>query len=415
MWVVRQTRWRAAGGRVAGMTEMGVDRRGLLRRVGLAAGAVAVVPLLGGVGSRAVAAGAADPDALFQAGELAAAERGYRARWAPDPLDAHVASQLGDLALLSDRCDEAERWLRTALRLAPGDGPSRRLLATCYLRRDRLAEARPLLPPPDAAQAAAVTGTPYAMGGAASTRVPWLDVDPLPHLTASVNGASGTFVLDTGAAQVTLSSAAAERAGLEAVASSSGAVVNGRPVTTYLGVAASVRIGAVELRNVPVTWLDGDALALPGGLRPDGTIGTPVFYRFLTTFDYRHRALVLRPKTTVSQHGHQMWLADHLPCAEATLNTYGPRVAAMDTGGLGVGLNTTAANARKAGIDTTQPVITAGRVGLAGAVHRHVPATVGPAAWEGLTRFGTIGNVTHEFYKPFAVTFDFARMRLSVG
>jgi aspartyl protease len=395
------------------MAEMRVDRRGLLRRVGVVAGAAAVVPLLGGVG---VAAGvdAAGADALFQAGELAAAERGYRRLWAEDPMDAHVASQLGDLALLSDRCDEAERWLRTALRLAPGDGVSQRLLAECYLRRDRLAEARPLLPAPDAAQLAAVTGIPYAISGTAA-RVPWLDVDPLPHLTASVNGVSGTFVLDTGAAQLTLSTDAADRAGLEAVASASGAIINGQPVTTYLGVAGSLRLGAVEVRNVPVTWLDGDALALPNGLRPDGTIGASIFYRFLTTLDYRHRALLLQPKrTTAPRPGRQMWLADHLPCAEATLNGYGPRIAAMDTGGLGVGLNTSAAIAAKAGIDTTQPPVTVDRIGLAGAVNRHVPATIGDMPWEGMTRFSTIGNVTHEFYKPFAVTFDFARMRLSV-
>jgi hypothetical protein len=394
---------------------MRVDRRGLLRRVGLVAGVAALLPLVGGVGSEAAGAvAAADPDALFQAGELAAAERGYRRLWARDPMDAHVAARLGDLALLSDRCGEAERWLRTALRLAPGDAPTRRLLADCYLRRDRLAEARPLLPAPDAAQLAAVTGTPYAINGAAA-RVPWLDVDPLPHLTASVNGSPGTFVLDTGAGQVTLSSDAAARAGLEAVASSSGAIVNGQPVTTYLGVAGSLRLGAVEVRNVPVTWLDGDALALPNGLRPDGTIGTPIFYRFLTTLDYRHRALLLRPKRSPARPGRQMWLADHLPCAEATLNAYGPRIAAMDTGGLGVGLNTSAAIARDAGIDTTRPTVTVDRIGLAGAVNRHVPVTIGAMPWEGMTRFSTIGNVTHEFYKPFAVTFDFARMRLSIG
>lgn len=146
---------------------------------------------------------------------------------------------------------------------------------------------------------------------------------------------------------MTLSSEAAERAGLEAVASSSGAVINGRPVTTYLGVAGSVRLGAVELRNVPVTRLDGDALALPGGLRPDGTIGMPVFYRFLTTLDYRGRALLLRPKRSAARPGRQLWLAGHLPCAEATVSGCGPRIAAMDTGGLGVGLNTSAAIARR--------------------------------------------------------------------
>ena len=77
----------------------------------------------------------------------------------------------------------------------------------------------------------------------------------------------------------------------------------------------------------------------------------------------------------------------------------------MDTGGLGVGLNASAAVARRAGIDTTEPAVTVDRMSLAGAVNRHVPAMIGPTPWEGMTRFSTIGNVTHEFYKPFAVTF----------
>jgi hypothetical protein len=129
---------------------------------------------------------------------------------------------------------------------------SKQRLADCFVRQDMLARAVPLLPDAQAAQLAAVTGTPYELHGAQVSRVPFLDVDPLPHIKASVNGAApGTFVLDTGAGTLTLTPETAEKARLRAV-SSMVAGVNSKIVTVYLGVVPSLRIGEIELRNVPV-------------------------------------------------------------------------------------------------------------------------------------------------------------------
>ncbi|MFI0898513.1 aspartyl protease family protein [Streptomyces sp. NPDC020983] len=425
----------------------GLSRRGLLRRAGLAAGAA--LPLLGLAATTTPAradvptpapAPGPDPDQLFQDGDLTAAEYAYARLLRADPGNAHAAAQLGYLCLLSDRLTPAGRLLREALRLDPGDDDAKRHLSQCYLRQNLPAPAGPLLPPPEAARQAALTGTPYEIRGAQSTRVPFLALDPLPQVSASVNGgASGRFVLDTGAADLTLTTDMAQRLGLKPVAMSQGMIAD-RTVTTYLGVASSLRLGGIEVRNVPVTWIDGGILAFPDGTVTDGTIGMSVFYRFITTLDYARQALVLRRKNTAQQralrteaaraglHPQPLWLADHLPCTPAVLNGYGPRIATMDTGGAGAGVNTSPDNAARAAmaVDWSHPTpinggavtvypATVDRVALGAAVAHHVPASVGPTPWEGMTRFSTIGNITHEFYKPFAVTFDFATMRLYIG
>jgi predicted aspartyl protease len=446
----------------------GLDRRRFLLKAGLAAGAGAL-PLLGaadtvhaspprtpGHGTAGTstpehrppaprtpfppADSTADPDQLFTSGQFAAAARGYSRLLRADPDNAHAAAQSGYIHLLSDRLERAEPFLVKALRLAPDDVFTRGRLANCLLRQDDYARAAPLLPEPLAVQAAAVTGTPFEQHGPPVTRVPFLAVDPLPQLEASVAGsAPWRFVLDTGAGDITLTTRRAEQAGLRAVASTT-MTINGRPSTTYLGIAPSVRIGEIELRNVPVTWIDEAILAFPDGTVPDGTIGWSVFYRFLTTLDYRRKALVLRRKTPAQQREFRteaaraglrpqpMWLPDHVPCTPAKLNGYGPGIAGLDTGTIGAGLNTSVANAERAGItvDYAHPTpvnggaatiypITADRVSIGDAVGRHLPGSAGPVPGEGAVRFDLIGNITHEFFKPFAVTFDYAAMRLYVG
>jgi predicted aspartyl protease len=255
-----------------------------------------------------------------------------------------------------------------------------------------------------------------------------------------LNGAAPErFVLDTGALPLTLTTETANKVGLRAVSSMTGGSVNGHPVTTYLGVLPSLRIGQIELRNVPVSWLDGDILD-PDGTGTAGTIGTGFFYHFLTTMDYKRRALILRRKTTAQQRAFRaeaaragirpqpLWLAgDHLPCTLGKINDYGPRVACIDSGAT-TGLNTSLANAQRAGItvNTASPVpvnggtssvypITVDRMSIGNAINRNLPGSVGEMFWEGMTNFDLIGNFTHEFFKPFAVTFDYVGMNLYVG
>jgi Aspartyl protease len=424
-----------------GQAAHGVDRRGFLRRAGLTVAAGAALPLLDAAGAFGAdpTPPSADPDQLFKAGDFAAAERGYLRLLHKDSGNAHAAAQLGYIALLSNRFRSAETYLTEALRLAPGDIPTKQRLADCFVRQDMFARAVPLMPDADAAQLAAVTGTPYEAHGPHVCRAPFVDIDPLPHIEASLNGVPGVFTLDTGALPLTISAEVAAAAGLLAVSSST-FTLNGRSTTVHLGVAPSLRIGALEVRNVPATWTDQPVLTLPNGEVTSGTLGTQLFYHFLTTIDYRGRALILRRRTATQRAAFRaeaaragirpqpLWLAgDHLPCTEGMLNDYGPRKAVIDSGGT-TGLNTSVANAQRAGVaidfdhpapinggtDTVFP-ITAQRASIGDAVGHNVPGSAGRTPWEAMTQFDTIANFTHEFFKPFAVTYDFVGMNLFIG
>jgi hypothetical protein len=419
------------------------NRRAFLRRGGLVAGAAAVLPVLGTGWDGGAAAAASDPDRLFIAGRFAAADRGYARLLRTDPGNAHAVAQRGYIALLSNRFADAERYLTEAVRLNPGDSLSKRRLTDCFVRQDMLARAVPLLQAggPNgaalAAQYAAVTGTPYEMHGAQRTRVPFLGLDPLPHVEASVRESNPKrFLLDTGAT-LTFSTQTAAEAGLRAVSASTG-VIGGSTVTLYHGVVGSLRLGEIELRNVPVDWLDAPMPSLPDGSQPAGVIGTTILSHFLTTMDYANGALVLRRKTSAQLRAFRaeagragadrlpLWLADHFPCTLGSLGDYGPRVASLDTGGLDRGLDTSVENAQRAGFtidyDHPQPVnggtgypVVARRMSLGKAVRENIPGIAGPTSFDEMFGFETIGNFTHEFFKPFAITFDFTAMDFYVA
>jgi predicted aspartyl protease len=259
-------------------------------------------------------------------------------------------------------------------------------------------------------------------------------VDPLPMVEASVNGAEpATFFLDTGAT-LGFSADTARKAGLRAVATIQ-AGSPGHVTTLYLGVVESLRLGGIELRNVPVSWGDLPMPAPPGGAPAAGAIGTTVFYHFLTTMDYANRALVLRRKSAAPPARRPgasvlpLWLAgDHFPFTLGSLNGYGPRVVSMDTGGSRIGVVTTEEIAARAGIavDHDHPVLFNGvftcypiapdTISLGHAVGRKVPGLAGPhqLMLGDRVRFDTIANVTHEFFKPFAITFDFVTMTFTI-
>ncbi|MET7463180.1 aspartyl protease family protein [Nonomuraea sp. NPDC005501] len=386
-----------------------------------------------------------DPDQLFKAGSFKEADRGYAHLLRQDPGNAHGVAQRGRIALLSNKFEDAERFLSKAVRLAPDDTFSRRQLAQCYVRQDRLARAVPLLrstgDESDAAfatQYAGVTGTPYEMRGAQRTRVPLVCVDPLPCVEAAANGSKPKrFLIDTGAT-LAFSTEMAEQAGLRALSTSTSHPA-GQTLTTYHGVMESFQLGDIVLRNVPVVWYDLRMPDLPDGSRPSGVIGTTLLYHFLATMDYANQALVLRRKTGAqlrdlrAEAGRAgadrlpLWLAgDHVPCTLGSLNDYGPRVASLDTGGMGMGVMTTEENAKKAGIEidyahpdtgggmTVYP-ITPARMSLGKTVGRNVPGVVGGWPWLQLFGFETIANFTHEFFKPHAITFDYAGMNVYIA
>jgi len=58
---------------------------------------------------------------LFRAGKFSEAGKLYSQVAAQNPKDYSAILQLGRIALLSNRLDEAQKWLETALALQPGN------------------------------------------------------------------------------------------------------------------------------------------------------------------------------------------------------------------------------------------------------------------------------------------------------
>jgi Aspartyl protease len=395
-------------------------RRGFLRACGAVAGAAAVLPLVSEGEARAAVTGA-DPDQLFQQGWFAAADRGYARLLARDPGDAHAWAQRGYIALLSNRFGDTERFLGRAIKLAPGDTLSLSRLADCYVRQDDYARAAPLLRESgdriDATLYSAVTGTPYQISGASSTTLPFRTLDPLPTVDAAVNGTIASFTLDTGAT-FTISAELARAAGVRPVAT---VLVNhgSGPVPSYIGVVDSLRLGQLEVHNIPVLWDDGPAPSV---------IGTTIFYHFQTTMDYAGRALTLRLPGTGRPAGATaapLWLApDHFIFSSGRVGRAGPGPVLIDTGGVGLGVVLTGAQAAAAGIapDYGKPETDLGArvypctadVALGAVVRRDLPGVVGPIPSPVNFGFDYLGTVSHEYFRPLSVTFDFADMTVFI-
>ncbi|MFI6497875.1 aspartyl protease family protein [Nonomuraea typhae] len=386
---------------------------------------------------------AEDPDKLFKQGNFAGAERAYRRQLRKDERNARAHAQIGYIALLSNRFRVAETHLTKAIELSPRDIASTQRLAECFVRQDRLSSAVPLLRrtgrPRDTAYAemfSAISGKPWQISGARSARLPFLTVDPVPFVEASINGGKRQpFILDT-YATLDLSQEAADAAGLRAVATQPGGVVDGQEVVLSFGVLDSFKVGGIEIRNLPVQWNPVKRPTLPNGTDPAGAFGTTIFYHFLTTMDYAGKTLELR-RTPGPERGKlgrlPLWLAgDHFPCTLGTLGDYGPTTVTVDTGGIASALDITVENAERVGfkVDYEHPndrfgrsyPVTAHKLSLGRAVRRNVVGTAVEKPGPGMPApghseqfgFDLMANFTHEFFKPFAITFDYTRMRLSI-
>lgn len=388
-----------------------------------------------------------DADALFRAGKFEQAGLAYEAILEQDPENVHAARQRGYVALLSNNFPDAERYLTTAIELAPDDTDANRLLADCYTRQDKFSLAAPRWRAAGEDAYAAVFETigdePYQIEGDIG-RAPWLQMDPSPLVEVSLNGGPPqNFAFYTNVASVGMSAAVAREAGLKAVAEVTLDYLD-PPQTMYYGVLDSFRLGGIEVRNIPVGWSDDDDEAsLTGG---SGMIGTWLFYHFLTTIDYAGRALILRRRTpetvTRVRAGAEragaeplpLWLArEHIPFSLGSINDSGPRVMGLNIGGIGEMMaGMTEDTARRLGVRTDYdrplettaallPIVTYPcypeeiRLGNAVATDAYCLARVANERAAAPHGFEVLGHFSHSFYKPYHVTLDFTDMQLYIA
>jgi predicted Zn-dependent protease len=72
-------------------------------------------------------------DQLFQVGKFAEAGKIYLRMATQNPKDYSATLQLGRIALLSNRLDEAQKWLQKAITLHPGDDDAKVMLAEVFI------------------------------------------------------------------------------------------------------------------------------------------------------------------------------------------------------------------------------------------------------------------------------------------
>jgi hypothetical protein len=397
-------------------------------------------------------------DRLFQMGKFAEAGKLYSQIATQDPKDYSATLQLGRIALLANRLDDAQKWLEKAIILQPGNADPKVMLAEVFYRRDDFQKAAASLsgvevssnkliisqyPALNVAKLESFKGqTPYELhGNGTITRLKFLKTDPLPVVNVRVNGgAEVTFFIDTGGSEVALDTEFARELGVPQFGAVQGTFADGQHAEVQLGRIESLTAGDWTIKNLPAVMLPLRQLSKGFGVKQiDGIIGTTLFYHFLATMDYPHGELVLRRKTAKSleeftkSSGKRVavpiWMAsDHFMVGWGRVETLPPTLLFVDTGLMGAGVKSAESVIKEAGIKLDESKASAGAGG--GGTLKVVPYTVhqlsfgdikednvrglydGPFPWEDMFGFHLAGMVGHDFFKPYAVTFDFQNMQI---
>lgn len=396
---------------------------------------------------------------LFQGGKFAEAGKLYARMAAQNPKDYSATLQLGRIALLSNRLDDAQKWLEEAIALQPGDVDAKVMLAEAFYRRDDFQKSAASLSGVDVSSNKLITSqyptlnvaklesfkgqTPYEVhGDGQTTRLKFLKTDPLPVVSVRVNGGDEvTFFIDTGGSEVALDTEFAKELGLPQFGEVQGTFSGGEHANVQQSRIDTLTVGDWTIKNLPIATLALRQLSEGLGVkRIDGCIGTTLLYHFLATLDYPHGELVLRRKTAKNlkqfvgaSSGKSVavpfWIAsDHFMVGWGRVETVPPVLLFVDTGLAGAGVKLAESVIKQAGIKLEEDKAYEG-VGGGGKL-KIVPYTVrrlsfgdiqednvaglydGPFPWENAFGFHLAGMVGHDFFKPYAVTFDFENMQI---
>ena len=384
---------------------------------------------------------------LFENGVFPEAESVYLDAIHKTPSDRKVSALLGMIELFSNRLDDSEKYLRMAAQPGPFERAAKNLLGEVFYRRDNFPEAARWFRAAgsdDRATPLELFGdaAPYAINGLSiETRLPFVMTDPLPMVRVRVNGSdAATFLIDTGGAEVQLDSAFAKRLGLDGVGGSSATLLDGSQTEMRHARVASLKLGEFDVANVPVGIR---RLPVFAGRQIDGVLGTVLLYHFLATLDYPNGELILRRKSLEALHDFEasaelerqivmpIWMAsDHVILARGRVNQAPPALLFVATG-VALGFTCPESTIDQAGLSfdkqgsmvpaTTRqssfaPFIVKDLY-LGDARQQDVSGLAGafPVGIEHAFGFRIGGLIAHQFFRPYAVTFDFTKMRLFLG
>ena len=277
-------------------------------------------------------------------------------------------------------------------------------------------------------------------GTGTSARIKFVKTDPLPLVNVCVNGGKEvTFSIDTGGSEVTLDTEFAKELGVPQFGAVQGTFSGGQHAEVQQGRIETLTVGDWTIKNLPTAMFPLRQLSKDLGVkRIDGCLGTTLLYHFLATMDYPHGELVLRRKTaesleqfkaTSSGKSVPIWMAsDHFMVGWGRVETLPPALLFVDTGLAGAGVKLAESVIKEAGIKLQEDKAYEGAGG--GGTLKIVPYTVhqlsfgdikeenvpglydGPFPWENMFGFHLAGMVGHDFFKRYAVTFDFQNMQI---
>jgi predicted aspartyl protease len=387
-------------------------------------------------------------DSLFKAGKFARAEKIYVKILNEDPKNHRATARLGEIALLSNLLDDAEKWLTEAIKLKPEEKAAKSLLAEVFYRRDEFQKAAPFFRSlgreSRAKQLESFKGvSPNKIEGPEVTSLKFVITDPLPVVQIRVNNSEPVNVLiDTGGATLIIDSEFAKEVGTVQFEAETGIFAGGKKAAVHQGKVDSVTLGDFTVKNVPVEILPTRRFSsIFGGTRMDGIIGTLLLHQFIATLDYPGGRLILRRRTEqnlkkVEKEAKEQgaivvpfWMAgDHYMHAWGTVNESEPMLFFVDTGLAGGGFTCPESTLRRANIKLQEDQAGEG-IGGGGKV-RAIPfmvneLTLGDAKehniqgiftpntgdLERVVGFQIGGLISHGFFRPYALTFDFAKMR----
>lgn len=384
---------------------------------------------------------------LFKAGDFTNSASFYSEalRMQPENISALIA--LGRIALFCNHLAEAEGLLARALKLEPGNKDARAAMAELFYRQDRFLDAASFLDPVESEvgirKLRSFEGqTPYLRDeSAASTTLKFVNTDPLPAVRVRVNDADPVyFLIDTGAAEVILDQDYAQQIRAQLFGEQTSTFAGGKAAAYQHGRIDSLTLGDFELRNIPVRVMSTRAFAAAaGGKRIDGIIGTVLLYHFCSTIDYRAEQLVLRAKSGCGSFSSEsntasadFWLAgDHFIVSPGVVNESVHTLLFVDTGLAGFAFTAPNSMLKEANIQLPdvpkQEGIGGGGkvqfvpftlkdIALGDLKQADVPSLFGPFPESLETKFGfRIGGlISHAFFRSYALTFDFERMKLWV-
>ncbi|NHJ49900.1 MAG: tetratricopeptide repeat protein [Asgard group archaeon] len=387
---------------------------------------------------------------LFKQGKFEDAEVRYKEILANEPDNFEAIKQLGKIALYSNKFSEAEKLLTKAILLNSDDKEPHLLLAEVYYRQDKYLEAATILNRIDekdrAKRLESFKGSiPYYIEEKTNiNRIKFVKTDPLPLIQLRVNdGEVAHFVIDTGAAEVNIDTEFAKEIGAEIHFAREGSFAGGKTASVHMGKIDSLTLGEVTIKNVPVNILPVRQFTAPmfRDIRVDGIIGTALFYHFITTMDYLNGELILRKKNDAMINKFEQeiknqdiaeipfWMAGkHFMVAWGKANNSKPLLFFVDTGLAGGGFTCPESTIKEAGIELQSDKAITGSGGggklqaipfivdelsLGNVVEKNIRGFfAGGKTLSEMVGFHIGGIISHGFFRNYALTFDFTKMRL---